>query len=196
MYEFFSLGNRLLLLAISWSGFDESLSGTVPIETGFPEWGLKEQMNKDLYNCSIMIKWFPWARQFRKTCFHLATFALPKRNGHIYCRQILIHYCCCCCCVRAEVGAGSGQENVRLYGNTLNMAVQIHTILGLSGCSPGCWCAHLEWFLDTALFLLCLFSFDTWAQVSVMQFKGSGSTEGEKMDISTFFWGKVGSQNH
>lgn len=37
MYEFFSLGNRLLLLAISWSGFDESLSGTVPIETGFPE---------------------------------------------------------------------------------------------------------------------------------------------------------------
>lgn len=37
MHEFFSLGNRLLLLAISWSGFDESLSGTVPIEIGLPE---------------------------------------------------------------------------------------------------------------------------------------------------------------
>lgn len=37
MHEFFSLGNRLLLLAISWSGFDESLSGAVPIEIGFPE---------------------------------------------------------------------------------------------------------------------------------------------------------------
>jgi len=37
MHEFFSLGNRLLLLAISWSGFDESLSGTVPIEMGLPQ---------------------------------------------------------------------------------------------------------------------------------------------------------------
>lgn len=112
MHEFFSLGNRLLLLAISWSGFDESLSGTVPIEIGLPEWGLKEQLNKDLYNCSIMIKWFPWARQFRKTCFHLATFALPKWNSHIYCRQNLIHYCCCCYCGRLETGQDQARRVV------------------------------------------------------------------------------------
>lgn len=111
MHEFFSLGNWLLLLAISWSGFDESLSGTVPIEIGLPEWGLKEQLNKDLYNCSIMIKWFPWARQFRKTCFHLATFVLPKWNSHIHCRQNLIHCCCCCCCDCGR--AGTGQEQAR-----------------------------------------------------------------------------------
>lgn len=113
MHEFFSLGNRLLLLAISWSGFDESLSGAVPIEIGFPEWGLKEQLNKDLYNCSIMIKWFPWARQFRKTCFHLATFALPKWNSHIYCRHNLIHYRCCCYCGRLE----TWQDQARREGD-------------------------------------------------------------------------------
>lgn len=196
MYEFFSLGNRLLLLAISWSGFDESLSGRVPIETGFPEWGLKEQMKKDLYNCSIMIKWFPWARQFRKTCFHLAMFALPKWNGHIYCRQNLIHCRCCCCCVRAEVGAGSDQENGRFCRNALNnMAVQVHTILGLSGCFLGCPSTMVSWCcLISATFVLVWDG--TWTQVSVMQFKGNGSTEGEKMDISISFWGEVESQSH
>lgn len=136
MHEFFSLGNRLLLLAISWSGFDESLSGTAPIEIGLPEWGLKEQLNKDLYNCSIMIKWFPWARQLRKTCFHLATFVLPKWNSHIHCRQSWIHCCCCCCdCGRAQTGQEQARRG-RPCANTVYMAVQVS-----QGSSPASLCA-------------------------------------------------------
>lgn len=155
--QFFSLGNRLLLLAISWSGFDESLSGTVPIEIGLPEWGLKEQLNKDLYNCSIMIKWFPWARQFRKTCFHLATFVLPKRNSHVHCRQNLIH-CCCCDCGRAE----TGQEQAR---RVVDPVQTVHgspspRVLGFLSCLPLCWwCARLDQVHFFALFLPHLFCF-------------------------------------
>lgn len=152
------------------------LSGTAPIEIGLPEWGLKEQLNKDLYNCSIMIKWFPWAGQFRKTCFHLATFVLPKWNGHNHCGQNLIPCCCCCCdCGRAE----TGQEQARRVADPvqtlctwqskatcLRVPAQLPSVLVM------CPCGHI-WFIPLSYFCPICSALEMvfWVRMSVFWFK-------------------------